>query len=952
MPFCATIPFVLKPDIMKKTIIFSSIAIITVLVAYVFVNQEEELTEIEKLRKQHKEFVLHSPYKDTKNLSRAERKALSMPPNAYYDREYELTMNPQLGYPTPYIPQYVDVSLVQAKGLPGNGNATWTERGPINVGGRTRVAFYDPNDVGSNNGDGVDYNRVFAGGVSGGLWVNNNINSATSSWNIVPGLAGGLNVNCYAIDPNDSNTWYIGTGEQYTSGAAIGNGVYKTTDGGVTWSPVNITPAGPGTSTNGTTIFNAGLFFVNDIVVRNVAGVSEIYVGIGSALVDSPNFNISNPTNALGAQNAGLYRSVDNGTSWSRIESPIMGYIFAGTQFYVIPNDLEIGADNTLYFGSISSTATNNGGGRVYRSTDGLTWNLAQFIPQSDRVEIAPSKSNADLFYIATQVGGNQANLFKTTNRFATVTAMNEPNDADNSIPATDFTRGQAFYDLVIEVDPTNNDIIYAGGIDLHRSTNGGTTWNQISKWSENPNLNTLNTPFIHADIHSLTFHPTNPNQGLVGSDGGVSWASSFSSAINQNNAIQDRILGYNVTQYYYGTIYENGASNGDDLAGGSQDNGTTAIVNGTPGLNAFTPVLGGDGAFAEIDKDGNYAIVSTQYENHRYVSYPSFSGGYCITGNCNDNSKGDFINVAELDENLNYFYANTRNFSNTNAISVCQLLPSTAACTTISNSLISSSRPTAFKVSPFTTTSTKLYVGTEFSGLIRIDNANTTSPQWTTITGSGFLGSVSDIEFGASEQEIFVTMHNYGVQNIWYTNNGGATWSGKEGNLPDMPVKAILKNPLLGEEVIIGTDLGVWATGDFNSPSPTWFPVMNGMTNVKVVDLDLRTSDNTILATTHGRGMFTGVFTTAGIQDVRNTNVPITIYPTITTGEITIASTITSNDIQLVVYSLSGQQVYADRLKLNGTEQRVYLGNLKSGIYLVKTVTDGISQTTKIVRE
>src|SRR5690606_3569289 len=118
------------------------------------------------------------------------------------------------------------------------------------------------------------------------------------------------------------------------------------------------------------------------------------------------------------------------------------------------------------------------------------------------------------------------------------------------------------------------------------------------------------------------------------------------------------------------------------------------------------------------------------------------------------------------------------------------------------------------------------------------------------------------DIEFGQNENEIFVTMFNYGVTSIWYTNNGGTSWQNKEGNLPDMPVKCILQNPLLPNEVIIGTELGIWATPDITATSPTWVQYYNGMSDVTVVDLDLRTSDNVILAATHGRGLFTGQFT------------------------------------------------------------------------------------------
>lgn len=934
---------------MKKKILFSILTTVVVgLAIYIFKIQPEE--NAENSREKHKLFMQNSPFKDTKNLSRKERKALSLPPNAYYEREYELTMNPKTGFPTPYVLNPIDISPFLGKGLPGNGSSLWTERGPFNTGGRTRVVFYDPNDVGANNGDGINYNKVFAGGVGGGLWVNNDITNANSPWTIIPGIIAGANVNCYAIDPNNTQIMYIGTGEQYTSGASVGNGIYKTTDGGATWTSLNVQPAGIGTTTIVNDIFKAGIFFVNDLIVRNVNGSSELYAGIGSTIYDSPNFNISNPNSILGAQNAGLYRSADNGATWSRIENTSMAYTFAGEQFFIAPNDFEIGADNTLYFGSISSRATNMGGGRIFSSVDGLNWTLARQITNSNRVELATSKTNANLIYVATQASGNQADLYITNDKFTSILPLNEPDDADNSIPASDFTRGQAFYDLVIEVSPVNDQQVYVGGINLHRSGSGGLSWDHVSKWSNNPNLNTKNVPFIHADIHGFTFHPVNRDQAVIGSDGGVSYATSLADATFITSAIETRNLGYNVTQFYYGSIYINGAANGDDLIGGSQDNGTLGKVNALAGNNIFNEVLGGDGAYTQIDKDGVYAIVSTQYENHRYINFPSLNGGYCITNNCNDGSKGDFINVAELDDNLDVLYSNSRTFSNNNGISVCQLLPSTAACTTITNGLISGNRPTALKVSPFTTNSTKLYIGTEFGNLIRVDGANDFTPTWNGIGSSQFVGSISDIEFGSSEQEIFVTMHNYGVQSIWYTSDGGTTWAGKEGNLPDMPVKSILKNPLLGEEVIIGTELGVWATGDFNSPNPTWFPIINGMTNVKVLDLDLRASDNTILATTHGRGMFTGTFTTAGFADVLNNRNIVSIYPTVNNGAFNINALVVSNEMNVSIYNLSGQQVYADRLRLTGSEQRITAGNLKDGIYLVKTVVNGLSQTTKIV--
>jgi hypothetical protein len=181
--------------------------------------------------------------------------------------------------------------------------------------------------VGVNNGDNVDYNRVFAGAVGGGLWVNDNINDATSQWNIIPGLAANLSVSAYAIDPNNSNVIYVSIGEQYTDGAAIGDGLYKTINAGESWAPVMIPPAGGGDFADANNLFQAGVFHINDILARDVNGTTELYVGVGSSRYFSPNFNVGNPVNYLGAQSAGVYRSADDGASWSRIEGILLRFI-------------------------------------------------------------------------------------------------------------------------------------------------------------------------------------------------------------------------------------------------------------------------------------------------------------------------------------------------------------------------------------------------------------------------------------------------------------------------------------------------------------------------------------------------------------------------------------------------------------------------------------------------
>jgi hypothetical protein len=486
-------------------------------------------------------------------------------------------------------------------------------------------------------------------------------------------------------------------------------------------------------------------------------------------------------------------------------------------------------------------------------------------------VELAVSSANANKMYALTEgTTTTGPHIFSTTDGFSTVTELAKPSDADvATIPADDFTRGQDFYDLVIEVDPINDDIIYVGGIDLFRSISGTTTnlasnWKQISKWHSSI---TGSFSYVHADQHAFTFRPGANNEAVVGCDGGVFYASNLSTA-STSDVFTEMNTNYNVTQFYYGG-YGQSTSN-ELIVAGAQDNGSQFINSASTGLNSSTLVNGGDGAYSTIDKDGNYMIVSYVYSNHTYLSLPYTGAGYDIDANSNE---GDFISQASLDHNLNIMYSNGS--TSTKQINRYVLGSSSATKTQLTNALLDGS-PTAFKVSPYTTTSTTLLVGTDNGKLLKLTNANGTAANiaWENISGSSFIGSISAIEYGASEDEIMVTFHNYGVTSVWYTSNGGVTWKNKEGDLPDMPVKCILQNPLAPNEVILGTELGIWSTKSFNEDSPVWVSSNNGMRDVKVVDLDLRTADNSILATTFGRGTFTGQFT--NVTDPTFTITPI----------------------------------------------------------------------------
>jgi len=905
----------------------------------------EEKTPTEKLQEKHAYHLENSPYTTSKYKSQSDRKAQGIPPNAYYEQQWELTMNPSLGRPTPEnlgdLQQKLSSKSTQKRAPGDDFDNAWVERGPNNIGGRTRAILFDPNDI--NNPDpNDDYTRVFAGSVSGGLWVNDDITDVNSSWQLVTGLPDNISVTVLTADPNNSNILYLGSGESYTSGFGVGNGIYKSVDGGTIWQQV--LGGNNGTSSiDGASYIVDGIFHVNDIVARNNNGTTEIYAAIASASYR----DAAAPFNILGFDERGLYKSIDDGASWSRFP---LQYI---SGLYVNPNDIELDINNNIWLAT-TNDFFNNPGGYIYQSTDGNTFTLEYTLPNGQRTEIEPSQTDAGTFWILAEVN-RQADVFITTNNFGSVNTLTEPNDADSGISASDFTRGQAFYDLVIEADANNN--LYVGGIDLFKYNTTNTNWDQISKWKNDSGLQNITASFVHADQHAIVFRPNDNNQAIIGNDGGVYYSAAFSTSVNNPIAMEARVKDYNVTQFYYGTIADSDILDGDDIVGGTQDNGTLAAIDATIEINNFSTVAGGDGAYTEIDKADGYAIISFPFLNHAYVPYPSFDlfSGYFVASESDPFSfrEGEFINVAELDKTNNVLYTNASisngafqigkhsnvNGGNGNVITFEFVDPS------LNNA------PTALKISADGQT---LYAGLKNGRLLKIDNAHTETPTFTDISDGSFVGSISDIEFGLNENQLLVTFHNYGVSNIWYSPNQGNSWSDKEGNLPDIPVKCILMNPLTsGVEVIVGTELGVWRTQTFETATPTWVQSNNGMRAVPVLDLDMRDSDKIVLATTHGRGFFTGQF----LSGVLNTEVfqaeeQFRVYPTVSNGAVHIQSDL-SGEANVQLYNLQGKQVFSKKCTLLKNQSNTIVFNkLSSGIYLMKIEQGTQSKVTKIIIE
>lgn len=779
-----------------------------------------------------KQKIVRSTYSKTlkraeKFLDRSIRKARrsgfikkEITPLEWWKQDFLMTLDPSKGRPTPEVLFPVLQNLntfhkINKRGTPGTKSTPWKSRGPNNVGGRTRALAWDASDS--------KQMKVFAGGVTGGLWVNSDISSANSKWEQVGGIWPNLNVTCIAQDPNDHDIWYVGTGEGFgtTSSTSRGFGIFKSTDGGETWSHLSNT---------------SSYYYVNDIVVRDESGTSVVYAGV-DILYYQGTYHGNNTT-------VGLFRSTNGGTSWSNVAPKI-----PSQSHYHAVSDIEIDADNKLWIGTRKNpyaSSSDQGGGRIYYSSNGtsFTESYKNTSALGGRVEVACAPSSSDTLYAVIESGGKAQNVVRSFNGGSSWSTFTEPADADNGIPNTDFTRGQAWYDLIIAVNPVDASELIIGGINFFMSTQAGSNWKQISKWSENASMNSLKCSYVHADMHAAIY--SNDGKRLVvGTDGGVFYAGDIrNNPWNRSTAFVERNNNYVITQFYSGTISQNDVN---FMMAGAQDNGTHYTQD--TGLNDERQLWGGDGAYCFIHPESDNKLVFSYVRNNFY-GYVN-SQLYTLA---RDNNTGAFINPAGLDfVNDNLFMRKSDGKVYRNSIT-----GSTSTLTTITFASTTEGNASAFYVMKTSSGKARIYIGTNKGKVYYSNNPEASTPTFTAL-GSVNSGNITSIEsLGDRGDTMFLTLSNYGIKNIYVSTNGGTSWVAKDGNLPNMPVWDILGNPNSTGEVLVATEVGMYHTTNIFASNPTWTTIHEGMGPVKTMMIDYNKKYNLIMASTHGRGIFT----------------------------------------------------------------------------------------------
>ena len=720
------------------------------------------------------------------------------------EMEFEMTRDPKLGYipANRLIKAFDDISRERKAGryFPGRTNAlSWIERGPNTnvigpsngntrgpgstavISGRMRAIHVDLNDPTNKT--------VWAGSVSGGLWKTNDITASPATWTLVNDFLGNLAIASICQNPVNKNILYFATGERNGNIDAVrGGGVWKSTDFGTTWNLLN----------NTTSFWNVSK------IVCDAAG--NVYVG----------------TNG---NNQGLQRSTDGGTTWVNITPTNAGNSNRIT-------DIKVSSTGRMHVTMSGTSAAGSYYTDNASTVTSGTWSAPSVAIPSLTANCEIAVSGNVLYALPEGAGALTPQIYKSTDGGLTWAATTTSPPSSTAEPT--INAGQGWYDLAIGVDPADPNIVVAGGLNFYRSTDGGNSWAQITRWVGT----TFN--YVHADHHGVFW---NGSQVLLSTDGGIFYS-------NDNGAsYADRNIGIRTLQFYSCAIHPTSTNY---ILGGTQDNGSHSLNN--PGLGGSIEVHGGDGGFTHIDEDEpQYQYSATTRSSYRR----SVNNGVNWSSVVFSTSIGQFINPTDYDDINNRMYCsagagtyvrwdNPQNGSTFSTVSISSVVPNSVR---------------AFKVSNYT--SNRVFMGTAGGAVVRVDNAHLSSPSITNITGTNMPqvnnNIISCVNTGTSDDHLIASYSNYGLQHVWYSANGGSTWTNIDGNLPDIPVRWVMFHPDNNDKAIIATEMGVFETDDINGSSTVW--VQNSsFPNVKTNMLQYRVADRTILAATHGRGFWTTV--------------------------------------------------------------------------------------------
>lgn len=663
----------------------------------------------------------------------------------------------------------------------GTQSFDWIQRGPANIGGRTRALAIDPRDT----------NRMWAGGVSGGLWFSSD---GGQSWSVVDDWWVSLAVGCIAMDPTNPDVMYVGTGEGFFNGDAIGGaGIFKTIDGGATWTQI------PSTA--------------------NWDNVCRIAI------------SRQDPNHLLASRRyGGIYLSYNGGNSWSS-----RYWVQGSYDIDFNPNDDQFAVAHIIDYDFGTNEWFHQA---TYSTNGGTTWWTASGLDRlpgfGSRIEVAYAPSSPNIVYASVATDGGA--IWKSTDGGQSYTKQ-----------TTSGNSGSNWYANPLWVDPTDPDVLVTGGGHIFRSMDGGKTLAQISSGY-------INTEQAHPDIHNFfndpNYNGTSNRRVWVVTDGGMYVADDIYT-VSTSSGWSRKEQEYRTTQYY-GAV---GDGPSGLIIGGLQDNGTLRLEEGNENAHL---TFGGDGGFCAIDRTspnftyGEYIFL----EIHR-----STNGGqtasYIYSGIDDAGTDANFIAPFILDpNNPNRMWAGGRSLWRSEDLRGFR--PHWQRVAGPNTDHISA-------IDSFDGDSNVVWYGLNNGEVWMSTNATDAQPTWAAVDDNGAISPLPDryvtriLIDPENSNIVYAAFGGFSADNLYRSDDGGLTWSDITGDLPtglpEAPVRGIARHPDDPNRLYVGTQVGIFESADGGT---TWSTNNYGPASVSVDEVNFMHNSRTLLAATHGRGIFT----------------------------------------------------------------------------------------------
>lgn len=823
----------------------------------------------------------------------------------------------------------------------------WEERGPSDVGGRTRALLVDKNNS----------NKLFIAGISGGLFMSTDNGD---NWTKVKGTDTTSAVSIASICQTANGDIYYGTGEGFYIGPGVGaqgqlgDGIWKSTDGGTTFNRL------PSTATTNSNTTSDAWAFVDKLVAHP-----------------------TDPNKIFAATNGGFKISSDGGATWVKP---------ATLNLSARINDVDVSSDG---MNVIVSTSTNlyvsNDGGATF-STNKL--NNSAGLPNATgvgRVEVAIAPSNPAYMYVVTSKSEKLGGVYKSTDAGATWSTIGlGGNSTFNPLGE------QGDYNIAFGVHPTNPDMVFLGGqFDLYRYT-PAELWKPIAFWAQS----SFSGKFVHADMHGIVFNPSNAENMYVITDGG--FFRTF------NCSAPDPFFGEKNKNYITAQCYGIGANALGHVVFGTQDNGSGVV--GTQGNSPLESkdATGGDGTRCALS-DFNPSLIFTSVINGELrratdggVSMASFKSIF-------DKNVDSLVNETPADHTPDgapdggaLWVAPLlfeENFVNGKEKSV-MLLGTNSYIAFTPNAL--EPKVTWFRIAAgsfgysalcLTKDGKHIYAGDQNGNVYRIDvpdlwnskfyyqdsiNKNTGPYEiWdgtSTLPSSSIVRTtiytnpgrfITDISCDNSGNNVVVTMGNYGNTNYVVKSLDGLaatpSFNPINGALPKMPVYSVIHVGGSATKLIIATEMGLYgssnggATWDdinmMDTDPSKWHPRVGTFEITQKSRLVTPTGTHVgpiIYSGTHGRGIFrstslaTGFWATSVDEEVANI-AKVNAYPNPTNGQLNIDlnGMALSNNSTLAIHSLTGSVVFRTMIQKGMDKTTLDVSKLPAGAYVI-SIQDG----------